>query len=121
MPATPYQITAKKFGGGSSTAVLTISVEVCTGGKGLVTMVVRMDSWPSEGSYKLFKGRGTSGEVVSSNTAFTVANGLNYGDFCVPHDIYTLEMYDTLKDGWWNPAGYYLTVDVGAMIFELGQ
>ena len=62
MPATTYQITAKKFGGGSSTASVTISVEVCTGGKSLITMVVRMDSWPSEGSYKLFKGRGTSGE-----------------------------------------------------------
>ena len=121
MPATPYQITAKKFGGGTSTAVVTISVEACTGGKGLVTMVVRMDSWPSEGSYKLFKGRGTSGEVVSSNTAFTVANGLNYGDFCVPHDIYTLQLSDSRSDGWNNPAGYYLTVDVGAMIIETGQ
>ena len=121
MPATTYQITAKKFGGGTSTAVVTISVEACTGGKSLITMVVRMDSWAYEGSYKLFKGKGTSGEVVSSNTAFMVSSGLNYGDFCVPHDIYTLEMYDTLKDGWWNPAGYYLTVDLGAMIFELGQ
>ena len=121
MPATTYQITAKKFGGGSSTAVVTISVEVCTGGKGLVTMVVRMDSWPSEGSYKLFKGRGTSGEVVSSNTAFTVANGLNYGDFCVPHDIYTLQLSDSRSDGWNNPAGYYLTVDLGEMVIEMGQ
>ena len=121
MPATTYQITAKKYGGGSSTAVVTISVEPCTGGKGLITMVVRMDSWPSEGSYKLFKGRGTSGEVISSNTAFTVANGLNYGDFCVPHDIYTLQLSDSRSDGWNNPAGYYLTVDVGEMVIEEGQ
>ena len=121
MPTTTYQITAKKFGGGSSTAVLTISVEICTGGKGLVTMVVRMDSWPSEGSYKLFKGRGTSGEMVASNSGFAVANGLNYGDFCMPHDIYTLQLSDSLSDGWNNPAGYYLTVDVGEMVIELGQ
>ena len=121
MSATTYQITAKKFGGGTSTAVVTISVEACTGGKSLITMVVRMDSWAYEGSYKLFKGRGTSGEMVASLAEFKVSSGLNYGDFCVPHDIYTLEMYDTLKDGWYNPAGYYLTVDVGAMIFELGQ
>ena len=39
--------------------------------------------------------------------------GLNYGDFCMAHDIYTLELYDSRKDGWNNPAGYYLTVDVG--------
>ena len=121
LPSATYSIQAKKVSGGVSTAVVTLSVEACTGGKSLITMVVRMDSWAYEGSYKLFKGKGTSGEVVSSNTAFMVSSGLNYGDFCVPHDIYTLEMYDTLKDGWWNPAGYYLTVDVGAMIFELGQ
>ena len=121
MPAATYQITAKKFGGGTSTAVVTISVEICTGGKSLITMVVRMDSWAYEGSYKLFKGKGTSGQVMASNSAFTVSSGLNYGDFCVPHDIYTLEMYDTLKDGWFNPAGYYLTVDLGEMIIEMGQ
>ena len=121
MPATTYQITAKKFGGGTSTAVVTISVEVCTGGKGLVTMVVRMDSWPAEGSYKLFKGRGTSGEMVASNSGFAVANGLNYGDFCLSHDIYTLQLSDSLSDGWNNPAGYYLTVDVGEMVIETGQ
>ena len=121
MPATPYQITAKKVGGGTSTASVTISVEPCTGGKGLITLVARLDSWPEEGSYKLFKGKGTSGEVVASITQFKVKSGLNYGDFCVADDIYTLEMYDSRKDGWNNPAGYYLTVDLGEMIFELGQ
>ena len=121
MPATTYQITAKKFGGGSSTATLTISVEPCTGGKSLITLVVRMDSWPAEGSYKLFKGKGTSGQVMASIDQFKVKLGLNYGDFCMADDIYTLEMYDSRKDGWVNPAGYYLTVDVGEMIFELGQ
>ena len=121
MPAATYQITAKKFGGGTSTAVVTISVEPCTGTMGLITMVVRMDSWPSEGSYKLFKGKGTSGEMIASNSAFKVANGLNYGDFCVLNDIYTLQLSDSRKDGWNNPAGYYLTVDQGEMVIELGQ
>ena len=121
MAATSYQITAKKYGGGSSTAVVMISVEACFGGKNLITMVARLDSWPSEGSYKLFSGKGTSGQVVSSNTAFKVSNGLNYGDFCVAHNIYTLVLYDSRSDGWINPAGWYLTVDVGAMVFEMGQ
>ena len=121
MAATSYQITAKKYGGGSSTAVVMISVEACFGGKNLITMVARLDSWPDEGSYKLFSGKGTSGQVVSSNTAFKVSNGLNYGDFCVAHGIYTLVLYDSRSDGWINPAGWYLTVDVGAMVFEMGQ
>ena len=121
MPATSYQITAKKVGGGSSTATLTISVEVCTGSKSLITLVARMDAWPAEGSYMLFSGKGTTGQVVSSNTAFRVSNGLNYGDFCVPHGLYTLQLKDSKSDGWANPAGYYLTVDLGTMIVEMGQ
>ena len=121
MPATPYQITAKKFGGGSSTATVTISVEPCTGSKSLITLVARLDSWPAEGSYKLFKGKGTSGQVISSNSGFKVASGLNYGDFCVPNGLYTLQLSDSRSDGWNNPAGYYLTVDVGEMVIETGQ
>ena len=121
MPATTYQITAKKVGGGSSTASVTISVEICTGTKGLITLVVQMDGWPYEGSYKVYQGKGTSGQVVQSNNGFKVPNGLNYGDFCLPYGIYTVELADALKDGWNNPAGYYLTVDLGAMIIDLGQ
>ena len=121
MTATTYQITAKKYGGGSSTAVVTISVETCFGGKSLITLVARLDGWPEEGSYKLFSGKGTRGQVVASNTAFQVASGLNYADFCVPHNIYTLVLYDSKSDGWNNPAGWYLTVDVGEMVFEMGQ
>ena len=121
MTATTYQITAKKYGGGSSTAVVTISVETCFGGKSLITLVARLDGWPEEGSYKLFSGKGTSGQVVASNTAFQVASGLNYADFCVPHSIYTLVLYDSKSDGWNNPAGWYLTVDVGEMVFDMGQ
>ena len=121
MAATSYTITAKKYGGGSSTAVVTISVEACFGGKNLITLVARLDSLPSEGSYKLFSGKGTSGQVVASITQFKVKNGLNYGDFCVPHNIYTLALYDSRSDGWINPAGWYLTVDVGEMVFDMGQ
>ena len=121
VPSAVYQITAKKYGGGSSTASITLSVEACTGTKSLITLVVQTDSWPEEGSFKLFSGKGTSGEVVASNPAFKVANGLNYGDFCVPHSIYTLEVADSRSDGWNNPAGWYLTIDVGEMVFEMGQ
>ncbi|KAK8832686.1 hypothetical protein WA577_004081 [Blastocystis sp. JDR] len=88
---------------------------------GLITLVARLDSWPAEGSYKLFKGKGTSGQVISSNSGFTVASGLNYGDFCVPNGLYTLQLSDSRSDGWNNPAGYYLTVDQGAMVIETGQ
>ena len=121
MAATDYTITAKKVGGGSSSATVTLSVEVCTDGKSLITLVVRTDSWPYEGSYKLHVGRGVSGEVIRSSNALAVPNGLNYADWCLPHALYTVELKDAKKDGWANPAGWWLTVDLGAMLFEMGQ
>ena len=121
MSPTVYSIHAKRLDGGSQDTTLTLSVDICTGTKSLITLVARLDSWAIEGSYKLFAGKGTSGEVVSSNTGFRLPNGLNYVDFCVPHNVYTLELYDALQNGWSNPAGWYLTVDLGAMIFEMGQ
>ena len=121
VPSTVYQIQATKFGGGRSTFALTLSVDYCMGTRSLITLVARLDTWPDEGSYKLFSGKGTSGEVLASLGAFTVQNGLNYADWCLAHNIYTVALYDSRKDGWENPAGYYLTVDSGAMIFEMGQ
>ena len=121
MAATPYTITAKKLGGGSTSTTITLSVEVCTGGKGFITLVALTDTWPYEGSYKLHSGRGVEGEVVQFNTGFRVKSGLNYGDFCMPHGLYTVEVCDASTDGWKNPAGWYLTVDLGAMIIEMNQ
>ena len=60
-------------------------------------------------------------ELVSSVTAFRAKSALNYGDFCVPHGIYTLELTDSGNDGWRQPAGWWLSVDLGAMVFEMGQ
>ena len=121
MAAASYTITAKKVGSGSSTASITLSVEVCTGGKSLITLVMRTDYWPHEASYQLHAGRGVSGEVIRSSDALAVPNGLNYADWCLPHALYTAELKDARQDGWANPAGWWLTVDLGAMLFEMGQ
>ena len=121
MPTTAYSITAKKVGGGSSTAAITLSVEICMGTKGLITLVARTDNWPHEGSYKLYHDRGTTGQVIQSTNVFKVKSSLNYGDFCVPYGIYTVEVLDSQRDGWKNPVGWWLTVDQGAMIIDVGQ
>ena len=119
--AATYSIQAKSFAGGVKTAVVTLSVEACRSDKNLITLVARTDNNPEEGSYKLFLGKGTSGEVVASNSQFKVKNGLNYADFCVANNIYTLVVYDLKKNGWSNPAGWYLTIDVGALPFDMYQ
>ena len=118
---TTHTITATKLNGEQASCTLTFSVAICTGDRSLITLVARADSNPAQSSYKLYEGKGLSGEVKVSVPAFSVANSLNYGDFCMAHGIYTLQLLDTAKNGWTNPAGYYLTVDVGEMKFEMGQ
>ena len=118
---TTHTITATKLNGEQASCTLTFSVAICTGDRSLITLVARADSNPAQSSYKLYEGKGLSGEVKASVPAFSVANSLNYGDFCMAHGIYTLQLLDTAKNGWTNPAGYYLTVDVGEMKFEMGQ
>ena len=119
--AVTYTVNAKTFIGESASTTFSIGVDICTGGKSLITLVARTDSWPYESSYRLYQGEGLTGTLISSITQFAIASNLNYADFCLPHDIYTLELRDTLSDGWSNPAGYYLTVDIGEMKFEMGQ
>ena len=121
MAATTYSITATKLTGGTSTTSFSLSVQVCTGGRSLVTLVARADNSPDQCSYKVYQGKGTSGTVVKSIDRFSTPSGLNYGDFCLNDGIYTLQLLDANSNGWANPAGYYLTVDLGAMIFEMGQ
>ncbi len=116
-----YTITAQKYIGGSATTTISISVDICYGGKSLVTLVARTDSYPQQSSYKLYRGKQATGEPVSQNESFRASSSLNYADFCVEHDIYNLQLLDSGNNGWYNPAGYYLTVDLGEMRFEMGQ
>ena len=99
MPTTIYSITATKLTGGTSTATFSLSVEICTDGRSLVTLVARTDYFPEEASYKVYQGAGTSSTVVASNNGFPMAYALNYGDFCLNDDIYTLQLLDSYGDG----------------------
>ena len=118
---TVYSVTARKITGEPVSTSLKVVVLTCYGSKSLISLVARLDNWPEEGSYKLFRGKTTTGEPVASIEEFKVDNGFNYADWCLPHDIYTLELRESGTDGWLQPAGYYMTIDVGALRFELGQ
>ena len=121
MENTTYTVTANKLTGGTSTAIFSITIESCTGGRGLISLIVHTDKLPEQSSYKLYEGSGTSGLIVKSNDHFELPNFVNYLDFCLESGIYTLELFDSASDGWENPAGYYLAIDKGEMIFEMGQ
>ena len=115
-----YTITAMNIRGESSTTTLPLRVSICTGEQGLITLVVRTEEYPVDG-YKLHQGKTTQGAVLASVGTFPVSGGLFYADWCLPNDIYVVEVTNNYDMGWMNPAGYYLTVDVGAIKFETSQ
>ena len=114
-----YTISARKATGETTSAQLTFDVEVCTGGRSLITVRMKVDSYPSENTYELYKGRGDSGDLIASVDQMPVSNSLYYLDNCLNDDIYTFYAIDSYGDGWDISTGYMLTVDVGATIFEV--
>ncbi|KNB41281.1 hypothetical protein JH06_5544, partial [Blastocystis sp. subtype 4] len=117
--AQTYTITATKISGGDVTATISLSVSICTGGKGLMTVRFRTDFYPKENSWKLYEGRGTSGTVLRSVEQFPVSNADYYVDFCLNNGIYTLEDLRWWDEGWRSGTGYTLTVDLGEMELDI--
>ena len=114
---TQYTITAKDFLGTPTSVPFSLSVQICTNGKALITVTIRADAYPHENSYKMYQGRGTTGEVVSSVGVFPVKSSLFYIDNCLNDGLYTFQGIDSFGDGWSIPSGYMLTVDVGKFRF----
>ncbi|KNB41208.1 cadherin domain-containing protein, partial [Blastocystis sp. subtype 4] len=116
-----YTITATKISGGDVTDIISLSVSICTGGKGLMTVRFYADSYPNQNSWKLYEGRGTSGTLLRSVSMFPVSNDYYYVDFCLNDGIYTFEGADSYGDGWENGSGYTLTVDYGEMELDINE
>ena len=118
---TTYSITANKLIGGTSTANFSITIDECIVTESRVTLLILTDSFCEQSSFRLYKGAGTDGTVIKSNDQFELSYSLHYIDCCLENGIYTLELFDSARDGWANPAGYYITVDKGDTIIEMGQ
>ena len=118
---TTYTVSVRTMTGDTVQTTVPLSVEVCTGRHHLITLVARTDAWPKFSFYQLFAGKTTAGEPVAQNAEFPVITALNYVDWCLPNAVYTLALCDSKSDGWDNPAGWYLTVDVGEMKLDMGQ
>lgn len=115
-----YTITAYPFNTyQETTTTFTLDVTICHGGKSLITIVTKVDSTPVGNALKVYQGKDTTGTVVHHTPEFTDASALYYTDLCLNHSIYTAEFIDS-SSGWAATSGYYLTVDVGQMIFDLG-
>ena len=120
-PAREYTVTAMMITGGSTTVTLGLSVELCTGGKSLITVRIRADGSPQENSWKLFEGRTTEGTPLQSVSEFPVKNNYYYLDFCLADGLYTFQAIDSFGDGWSSRAGYTLTADLGTLELEIMQ
>ena len=117
--AKDYTISAKKATTGESVSTtINFGVIPCAGDRSMITSKMRTDSYASECSYKLFKGRGDRGDLIASLDSAPSNNALLYLDRCLQNDIYTFYAYDSYGDGWYIPGGYMMTVDVGATIFD---
>ena len=115
-----YTVTATQRTGGRSSAALGFAVTQCSGGQSLITLTLRSDSDPAAMRFALYRGRGTMGVQLSAVEALPTASALFYYDFCLVHNIYSL-VFQGPNAGWASEAGFMLTVDVGALRFELGQ
>ena len=121
MNPTQYTVTAHKKTGGISTASFSLSSEVCTGGRSLMTVRIRADGYPQENSWKLYEGRGTSGTVLRSVDMFPMKENYYYLDFCLNDGLYTFMGQDSFGDGWSLNTGYTLTADMGEMELDIEE
>ncbi|KNB41348.1 cadherin domain-containing protein, partial [Blastocystis sp. subtype 4] len=114
-----YTITATKMTGGDVTATISLSVSICTGGKGLMTVRIYADYDREENSWKLYEGRGTSGTVLQSVSKIPEYYEYYYVDFCLDDGIYTFEVTNIYENRWYYDSGYTLTVDYGEMELDI--
>lgn len=116
-----YTVSAYRYNGPAATAVTSITVDRCYGGKSLITVKIRTDSSPSTIGYQIFEGRGVEGNLYRELLGLPTSSALFYVDSCAPHGIYTLQTMDDSTTGWSTPAGYMLSVDIGELVFDLNQ
>ena len=119
MTPTTYQVSATSILGTRSTVSFTLSVEICSNGRNLITVRIRADGNDKENFWKLFAGRTTQGTPLRSVDRFPVRSTYYYLDFCLEHGLFTFVGGDSYGDGWKAEAGYTLTVDQGALELEV--
>ena len=120
-PAATYSITADKITGGSTTVSITLSVQLCVGNFGMMTVRIYADGYASENSWNLYSGRTTSGVPIRSVARFPVSSSYYYVDFCLENGLYTFQGLDSFGDGWSVGSGYTLTVDQGEMELDIEE
>lgn len=116
-----FTISALKLSGESTSCPMVANIISCTGDHNLITVTIRSDGYPGEMQWAVYHGRGTTGPVLKRVDVIAQRNTLYYGDFCIEPALYTFEGTDTAGDGWFEPAGYSLSIDQGELRFDINQ
>ena len=62
-------------------------------------MVRTTSSWASEESFRIYRGEGTSGQLVYTQPTISTATTNTY-TVCLMNTLHTILMTDTYGDGW---------------------
>ena len=110
--ASLFSITATTVTHSIVTVNVTLSVETCSNGQGLVTARIWADRNNRDNAWNLYDDEGS---LLRSLDRLPVNYGYYYIDFCLPDGLYAFEAVDRTTDGWESGSGYTLTVDQGEM------
>ena len=116
---TTYTVYASTITGGTVNTTLTITCDVCSQTRGLITVRFRTDSYPNDNSWIL--SNSSTKEVIRQLDQLPEANSYYYIDFCLEYGIYTFTATNTNQRGWAPNSGYTITVDYGEMEIESVQ
>ena len=119
-PQTQVMISAKSWRNEAVQVSFFVEVAVCHGGKNLITANIRTDTVPAQINTRLYSGSSTIDPPLYVFETFP-SNTMVYQDFCLDHGLYTFMAVDLAVNGWYFPAGYHLSVDVGSLPFEFSH
>ena len=124
-PTQPFSnqtitISAKTMWNLAVQTLLFMEVIICHDGKSLITANIRTDTVPAQINTRLYPGSSTAYTPLYEFESFP-SNTMVYQDFCLTHGLYTFVAVDLAVNGWYFPAGYHLSVDIGTLPFEFSH
>ena len=119
-PKQNITVSAKTLWGATVETMFEMEVTICHGGKSLITANIRTDTVPAQINTRLYAGITATDSPIYVFESFP-SNTMVYQDFCLSHSLYTFAAIDLAVNGWYFPAGYHLSVDIGTLPFEFSH
>ena len=118
-PLSVYIVTATDYHNQIKQSSISLEVVICYGSKSLITATIYTDSSPELMHYTIYRGFDKTGVVIQTVDSLSIPNSIVYGDFCLPHNSYTI-LLEGGATGWGERKGFILSVDIGTFRFDFG-